>query len=216
MGLFGGKKANSVPDAMLRRAFRLGESQSREDHRAAEAQYEAITQQYPDCSVAWYNLAVVRMKAGNWQEAFASLSKAQETPEFRAAAAYARLRLWVEHAVPAREEELPEEFRGKNLDALGLQGPCYNGANALRNMGYACTVQAKSEYSCKLTVTAGKIAYEIVLTDFFGTLLKNVYRKTNGKTVDLLEAKNRTKLDDTIMGLNLCDLAIVQAPAAKP
>jgi len=110
-----------------------------------------------------------------------------------------------------RNEELPEEFPGRNAEALGLQGPCHNVANAFRNKGYVCTVEVRSEHSCKLIVMAGKVKYTIMLSDFLGSLIKNVFRGEKEKSVDLLEVKNRTKLDNEVLYLNICDIALTQS-----
>jgi tetratricopeptide (TPR) repeat protein len=210
MGLLSSVKAALTLPAMLKEAFRLGESAQLADQKAAATRYKAITEQYPGCYVAWYNLGILQAKIGRWKEALAAFSKALEAPKLRTAAAYGMLRL--RSFTDVGDGAFPEEFRGENIEALGVQGPCHNAANALRNRGYACSVHPSGLSGCRLSVKADRAKYTILLYDVAGVLIKNVFREEKGRSYNLLEEVYITKLDAEMLNLNIGRLGFVQSP----
>jgi hypothetical protein len=197
----------------LPEAFRLGEAKDQVSRNKAVAQYQAIVMAYPGCFAAWFNLGVIQSRVGQWQAAIQSFSKAQPSPDLTIIAAFARLKLLVEHGREVPDNDFPEEFRGKNRGALGVQGPCHNAANELRNRGYDCTVEGKGE-SGSIVSTVGSVKYTITINDLLGTLLKNVWREEGSARVNLGDVKNLTDLDQEFARLEVGRLDLVQAPLA--
>jgi tetratricopeptide (TPR) repeat protein len=199
MGLFSrmfGKspKSGLDLDQALQEAFRMGETKDPSSQKKAIAAYQAIVNEHPDCAAAWYNLGVIQSRAGQWQAAVQSFSQAQKYPDLKIAAAYARLKLLVENGGQVLDADFPEEFRGDNRPALGVQGPCHNAANELRNRGYTCVVEGEGTHS-SIVSTVGSAKYTIALSDLFGMLMKNVYREEGGQSVNLSDVQSLSEID---------------------
>jgi len=195
----------------LRETFRLGEANDIATRKKAIAIYRAVLRDYPSCYGAWFNLGVVQTRNGQWQDAIQSFSQAQKSPELKVVAAFARLKLLVENGRQVKDADLPEEFRGDNRSALGVQGPCHNAANELQNRGCPCTVEGKGE-SCSIVSTVGTVKYTITVYDLMGMLIKNVFREERGRSVNLGDAENLTEIDREFQRLELGALPLVQAP----
>ena len=195
----------------LQEAFRLGEAKDTGSREKAISSYRTIVRDYPDCFVAWFNLGVIQSRIGQWQAAIQSFSQAQKSPDLKIVAAFARLKLLVENGREVSDTDLPEEFQGENRGDLGVQGPCHNAANELRNRGYDCTVEGKGE-SCSIVSTVGSARYTITLGDVLGLLFANVYREEGGQRVNLRDVNDLTDLDQEFIRLPVGRLDLVQAP----
>jgi len=115
--------AHANLDETLREAFRLGEYNDASTRKKAMAKYRKYLWKDADCHVAWFNLGVIQSRNGKWQDAISSFSRAQESPQLRTLAAFAKLKLRVTNNEQVPDSDLPEEFRGENRGSLGVQGP---------------------------------------------------------------------------------------------
>jgi tetratricopeptide (TPR) repeat protein len=200
-------------DEALKEAFRLGEAVDNATRRKAVQLYADIIRRSPSARVAWFNMGVIQSRMGNWQEAIRSFAQAQEEPDLRLATAFARLKLLVEKGQQLSDADFPQDFRGDKRGALGVQGPCQNAANELRNRGYKCTLEAKGE-SCSIHCDTGTGQYIIAVNDLLGMLMKNVYRKDGDKEVNLGDTESLSETDREIKTLDIGRLPLVQAPVS--
>jgi hypothetical protein len=202
------------PDETLKQAFLLGESSDEEDRRKAIRLYAKMVNQSPRMGVAWFNMGVIQSRVGSWQTAVRSFEQAQSEPELQLAAAFCKLKVLVENGQQLTENDFPPEFRGEQRGALGVQGPCANAANELRNRGYTCRLESKGE-SCSIHCQSAKGNYIIAVNDMLGTLFKNVYRVDGEKEINLAEAEGLSGTDREIRTLDIGRLALAQAPVSK-
>lgn len=201
-------------DEAMKEAFRLGESVDNGERQEAIRIYAIVLQKSPALGVAWFNTGVIQSRMGNWQEAIRSFSQAQDDPDLRLVTAFAKLKLKDENGQQLSDADFPQEFRGEKRGALGVQGPCHNAANELRNRGYSCTLESKGE-SCSIHCHTGNGDYIIAVNDLLGTLFKNVYRKEGGKEINLDDVESLSETDQEIKRLEVGRLPIAQAPVLK-
>jgi hypothetical protein len=197
----------------LPEAFRLGESIEVNDHQKALKIYKQIVTQSPSCSVAWFNMGVIQSRLDKWQDAVESFSKAKNDKELRISAAFARIKLLIEHGQQLSDVDFPEEFCGKNRSSLGVHGPCHNAANELKKRGYKCKVEGEAG-SCKIMCHVGAIEYVIQVEDVLGMLLKNVYRREGDRMINLGDIAPLSDLDRQIKMLDVGRLPLIQAPVS--
>lgn len=206
-------KVVNVEEAM-KEAFRLGESVDSESRRKAIQRYADVLHMSPFTHVAWFNMGVLQNRIGNWQEAIRSFDHVLDDPELRQVAAFARLKLKIENGQQLSDADFPQEFRGDQRGTLGVQGPCYNAANELRNRGYSCRLDPKGE-TCSIYCRTVDSDYIIKVYDVLGTLFKNVYRKTGDKEIQLDDMESLSDIDREIKTLDIGRLPLSQAPVAK-
>jgi hypothetical protein len=219
MGIFS-KRSGKVPmdafrlDESLREAFQLGEANDMVTRKKAIAMYRAILRDYPNCYDAQFNLGVVQSRNGQWREATNSFTQAQNSPDLKVVAAFARLKLLADNGRQLTDTDFPKEFRGDNRSALGVQGPCHNAANELRNRGYPCTVEGEGE-SCSIVSWVRTVKYTITVSDMMGMLIKNVFREEQGRSINLGDVENLTEPDREFQRLELGALPLIQAPISR-
>lgn len=206
-------KTVDVEQNMLE-AFRLGEAAGREQRLEALRLYAQVLQLQPARQVAWFNSGVIQSRLGNWQKAMLSFTHAEADPDLHIPAAFAKLKLKVENSGQLSDEDFPPEFRGDQRGALGVQGPCHNAANELRNRGYACRLEPKGE-SCSIHCQTPEGDYIIAVNDLLGTLFKNIYRKEGDKEINLNELQSLSVRDREIKTLDIGRLPFAQAPVSK-
>jgi hypothetical protein len=208
------EKKTMNADEILKEAFRLGESVDREERLKAIQLYTEVLRNDPAIGVAWFNMGVIQSRMGDWQEALRSFAQQQNDPDLHLTAAFARLKLMVEKGQKLSDTDFPQEFRGEQRGALGVQGPCHNAANELRNRGYTCRVESKGE-SCSIHCHTANGDYIIAINDLFGTLIGNVYRKEGDKEINLIDAQSLSDTDREIKTLDVGRLPIAQAPVSQ-
>ncbi|MFB0556405.1 MAG: tetratricopeptide repeat protein [Dehalococcoidia bacterium] len=196
---------------VLKEAFRLGEVNDISARKKAIAMYQDVLSDCPEYYDAWFNLGVIQVRNGQWQDAIKPFSQAEQSPELKVVAAFARLKLLVDQGRQVEDADFPAEFRGDNRGALGVQGPCHNAANDLRNRGHPCTVEDKGE-SCSIVSIVGAAKYTIAVNDLMGVLMKNVFREEHGKSVSLGDVQNLSETDLIFGRLDVGRLPLVQAP----
>lgn len=201
-------------DEAMKEAFRSGESVDSGERRKAIGLYADVLHKSPAIRVAWFNMGVIQNRMRNWQEAIRSFAQAQDDPDLRLAAAFAKAKLMVENGQIPSDADLPQDFRGDKRGALGVQGPCHNTANELRNRGYTCTLEPKGE-SCSIHCHTANGDYIIAVNDMLGVLFKNVYRKEGDKEINLLDAESLSDTDREIKTLDVGRLPLAQAPVSK-
>jgi hypothetical protein len=173
--------------------------------------YRAVLRDYPSSYDAWFNLGVIQSRNGQWQHAIRSFSQAEKAAELRVVAASAKLKLLVDNRKQISDADFPKEFRGENRGSLGVQGPCHNAANELRNRGYTCAVEGEGE-SCSIVSVAGSAKYIIVVNDLAGMLIKNVFREEHGSSVSLGDVDNLSETDLLFRRLDVGRLPLAQVP----
>ncbi|MBN1201941.1 MAG: tetratricopeptide repeat protein [Anaerolineae bacterium] len=198
-------------DQALQQAFTLGEAKDAANRQQAIKIYRAIVDAHPEHYTAWYNLGVIQSRGDNLAAAVDAFARAQADPDLEIGAAFARLWLMIKAGKEVPDSSFPPEFRGENRGALGVQGPCHNAANELRNRGYDCTVEGEGK-SATIIVDADGKQYKIALNDFMGMLMKNIYRVDGDTSTSLGDIKVLSEVEQMLMRLKLNDVPPVQAP----
>ena len=175
--------------------------------------YTTIIKNNPNCYEAWFNLGVIQKRNGQWQSAIESFSKAEKSPELAVVAAYARLKSLVENGTQLEEYDFPANFRGNNRKALGVQGPCHNAANELRNRGYPCTVEANGERA-SIILMVGETRYIITVYDLEGMLIKNLSRE-EGTSTNLGDVNDLSEIELMLKRLEIGHLLLTQVNIPK-
>ena len=209
------KKGNV--NGTLKQAFRLGESTVLEQRMKAINLYKDILKKRPEMCLAWFNMGIVQSRVGDKQEAMRSFRHAKDDSSLALVAAYAILLLAVEMDQFPSDDDLPQGFQG-GWGELGVQGPCQNAANWLRCKGCICTVESKGK-SSMIDCHTAEGNYIIGLNDVFGSLIRNVYKKQDGKEINLGDLKVLSDIERELMALNVGRLPLMQAPvpqAAEP
>ena len=213
--LFGRAEMKDINvDEAMKEAFRSGESVDNGERRKAIQLYADVVRRSPAIRVAWFNMGVIQSRMGNWQEAIRSFVQAQDDPDLRLAAAFAKLQLMVEKGQQPSDADFPQDFHGDKRSTLGVQGPCHNAANELRNRGYTCTLEPKGE-SCSIHCHTANGDYIIAVDDILGMLIKNVWRKEGEKEVNLGDAESLSDTDREIKTLDVGRLPFAQAPVSQ-
>lgn len=201
--------------ANLTHAFDLGESTRPKELKEAARLYASAVQADGKCYCGWFNLGIVQSRLGLWNDAISSLSRAETSPDYAIAAAFAKVKLLLKNGREVIDADLPPSFRGTNRSALGVQGPCHNAANVMRNMGFMCIVEGDGEHcsiKCNGQIDGATVSYRIDVDDVLGQLLKAVYRESNGETIYLGDLENPTDLDRQVRSIDVGRLELAQAP----
>jgi hypothetical protein len=213
--LFGKPEVKDINiEETIREAFRSGESVDGSERRKSIQLYAEIVHKDPANHLAYFNLGVIQSRLGDRSAAIHSFAQAQSDGELELVASYAKLKLMVESGQQPSDADFPPEFHGDNRGALGVQGPCHNAANELRNRGYTCTLEAKGE-SCSIHCHNANGEYIIAVNDLLGMLMKNVYRKEGDKKVNLSDVAGLSETEREIKTLDIGPLPLAQAPVSK-
>jgi tetratricopeptide (TPR) repeat protein len=197
----------------LKEAFLLGEGFNMASLRKAVKLYADIVRRSPSVLIAWFNMGVIQSRMGNWKEAVLSFRQAEADNDLGLVASFAKLKPMVEKGQQPSDADFPEQFRGKNRGALGVQGACLNAANELRNRGYECTLEAKGG-SCSIHCDTGRGKYVISVYDMYGGLFKNVWRMEGDKEINIGEDEPLNETDQEIENLEIGHLPLAQVPVS--
>ncbi len=192
-------------------AFRLGETEDSGKWREAITLYEQLVAARPTLHEAWFNLGVLQSKVGRWRDAVKSLSQARKSKDLEIVSVWAQRTIQRKNGEQPSNDNLPEGFRGVDRYALGVHGPCYNGANALRKQGFTCSVAGKGE-SCTISAAKESDEYHINLRDFGDMMVRNVFRNIGGTFLNLGDRKDLTPRDQELMRFQVNNLPLTQAP----
>lgn len=215
MGLFKVKQPNDNFDfsKSFKDAFQFGEGDDTSTRKKAIDLYATIIKNNPTCYEALFNLGVIQKRNGQWQSAIESFSKAEKSPELAIVASYARLKSLAENGIQLEESDFPANFRGNNRGALGVQGPCHNAANELRNRGYPCTIEAHGERA-SIILMSGNTKYIITVYDLEGMLIKNLSRE-EGTSTNLGDVNDLSEIELMLKRLEIGHLSLTQVCIPK-